>query len=70
MTFPLEDAGRWQRPLSKLRSWPAEAGQKQLPVLSGLHFGHTQPMLTLSYGARARIDCVAGSLTVLDAGVC
>jgi muramoyltetrapeptide carboxypeptidase LdcA involved in peptidoglycan recycling len=35
----------------------AEAGLPTVPVLSGLDFGHTQPMLTLPYGARARVDC-------------
>ncbi|MBU1306787.1 MAG: LD-carboxypeptidase [Alphaproteobacteria bacterium] len=47
----------------------AEAGLSQMPVLSGLDFGHTQPMLTLPYGATARIDCEAASLTILSAGV-
>jgi muramoyltetrapeptide carboxypeptidase LdcA involved in peptidoglycan recycling len=48
----------------------AEAGLTQLPVLSGLDFGHTQPMLTLPYGAKASIDCQAATLTLLESGVC
>jgi muramoyltetrapeptide carboxypeptidase LdcA involved in peptidoglycan recycling len=47
----------------------AEAGLPDLPVLSGLDFGHTQPMLTLPYGALARIDCTTATLSVLEAGV-
>jgi muramoyltetrapeptide carboxypeptidase LdcA involved in peptidoglycan recycling len=47
----------------------AEVGLPRLPVLSGLDFGHTQPMLTLPYGAQARIDCEMGRLTVIDSGV-
>lgn len=47
----------------------AEAGLAELPVLSGLDFGHTQPMLTLPYGAMAQIDCAAASLTITEAGV-
>jgi muramoyltetrapeptide carboxypeptidase LdcA involved in peptidoglycan recycling len=47
----------------------AEAGLSNLPVLAGLDFGHTQPMLTLPYGVRARIDCASASLTILDAAV-
>jgi muramoyltetrapeptide carboxypeptidase LdcA involved in peptidoglycan recycling len=31
----------------------AEEGLRDLPVLSGLDFGHTQPMLTLPYGVQA-----------------
>lgn len=46
-----------------------EAGLNDLPVLSGLDFGHTQPMLTLPYGAHAEIDCVSQRLTILEAGV-
>lgn len=46
-----------------------EAGRPQLPVLTGLDFGHTQPMLTLPYGALARIDCATATLTVLEPGV-
>ncbi|HWU19227.1 MAG TPA: S66 peptidase family protein [Devosia sp.] len=47
----------------------AETGLSGLPVLSGLDFGHTQPMLTLPYGARARIDCATGRFSILEAGV-
>lgn len=47
----------------------SESGLSSLPVLAGYDFGHTQPMLTLPYGAQARIDCDAATLTILDAGV-
>lgn len=47
----------------------AEAGLQHTPVLSGLDFGHTQPMLTLPYGAQAQIDCHNGALTIADTGV-
>lgn len=47
----------------------AEAGRPDLPVLSGLDFGHTQPMLTLPYGALAELDCETAALTILESGV-
>lgn len=47
----------------------AEAGRTELPVLAGLDFGHTQPMLTLPYGVQARIDCATATLTILESGV-
>jgi muramoyltetrapeptide carboxypeptidase LdcA involved in peptidoglycan recycling len=47
----------------------AEANLTSLPVLTGLDFGHTQPMLTLPYGANASIDCESGTLTITDPGV-
>lgn len=47
----------------------AEWGLTDLPVLAGLDFGHTQPMLTLPYGVQAEIDCASATLTLLEAGV-
>lgn len=44
-----------------------EEGLTRLPVLSGLEFGHTQPMITLPYGSLAQIDCDTASLTILEA---
>ena len=47
----------------------AEAGLPDLPVLSGLDFGHASPILTLPYGVRASIDSEAANLTIHEAGV-
>jgi hypothetical protein len=47
-----------------------QAGLHDLPVLSGLDFGHTQPMLTLPSGVAARIDCTTATLTIVEVGVC
>lgn len=47
----------------------AEADLPNLPVLSGLDFGHTSPILTLPYGVSASIDSAAASLTINEAGV-
>lgn len=47
----------------------AEEGLGNLPVLSGLDFGHTSPMLTLPYGAMAEIDCATAALTITEVGV-
>jgi muramoyltetrapeptide carboxypeptidase LdcA involved in peptidoglycan recycling len=46
-----------------------EAGLPDLPVLSNLDFGHTDPIFTLPYGVQAEIDCDAGSLTILETAV-
>jgi muramoyltetrapeptide carboxypeptidase LdcA involved in peptidoglycan recycling len=46
-----------------------EAGLRDLPVLSNLDFGHTDPIFTLPYGVMAEIDCDAGSLTILESAV-
>lgn len=47
----------------------AEESLHDMPVLSGLDFGHTQPMVTLPYGVQAAIDCAAATLTITEAGV-
>jgi muramoyltetrapeptide carboxypeptidase LdcA involved in peptidoglycan recycling len=46
-----------------------EAGLSDLPVLADLDFGHTDPIVTLPYGARAEIDCVAPTVRILEAAV-
>lgn len=46
----------------------AEEGLTALPVLSGLDFGHTQPMLVLPYGVLAEIDGDAVNLAIIEAG--
>lgn len=47
----------------------AEEGLDDLPVLSGFDFGHTQPMLTLPYGAMAELDCSSTAWRILSPGV-
>lgn len=47
----------------------AENGLQHLPVLSGLDFGHTQPMMTLPYGVEAQINCQTAQLTITEPGV-
>lgn len=47
----------------------AEAGRPDLPVLSGLDFGHASPMLTLPYGVSASIDSAAANLIINETGV-
>lgn len=42
----------------------AEAGREDLPVVANLDFGHTSPQLTLPLGGWARLDPVAGRVTV------
>jgi muramoyltetrapeptide carboxypeptidase LdcA involved in peptidoglycan recycling len=46
-----------------------ESGLPDLPVLADLDFGHTDPILTLPYGAVAELDCAAATVRILDAAV-
>ncbi len=46
-----------------------ELNLPNLPVLFGLNFGHTEPMLCLPYGALAEINCENGAFTILESAV-
>ena len=41
-----------------------ERGLPQLPVLANLDFGHTDPIVTLPYGATATIACETAQITI------
>ena len=47
-----------------------EEGLSQLPVVSRMDFGHTDPALTLPLGVMARIDCTEQTVTILESAVC
>ena len=46
-----------------------ELGRRDLPVVTHMDFGHTDPMMTLPYGVLAEIDCKAEQIRLLESGV-
>lgn len=46
-----------------------ELGRPDMPVVTGMDFGHTEPNSVLPLGALARVDPVARSVAILEAGV-
>jgi muramoyltetrapeptide carboxypeptidase LdcA involved in peptidoglycan recycling len=46
-----------------------EEGLADLPVVSGMDFGHTDPMFVVPYGVEAEIDCVERRLTIVENAV-
>ncbi len=46
-----------------------EQGLNQLPIISGMDFGHTSPTFTLPYGIQARIDCDAQTFSLIESGL-
>ncbi len=64
----MSDEQRKAQELAVLRALD-EAELQDLPVIADLDIGHTDPILTLPYGATARIECQTSSVTILDAGV-
>jgi muramoyltetrapeptide carboxypeptidase LdcA involved in peptidoglycan recycling len=46
-----------------------EEGLVDLPIISRMDFGHTDPMLVLPYGLQAEIDCDAGRFAIVESAV-
>ena len=46
-----------------------EEGLSELPIITHMDFGHTDPMFVLPYGVRAEIDCDARKFTILESAV-
>lgn len=47
-----------------------EEGLCELPVVTNIDFGHTDPMLTLPIGVTAEIDSNSKTISILESGVC
>jgi muramoyltetrapeptide carboxypeptidase LdcA involved in peptidoglycan recycling len=67
-SFPVEDHARYDEAL--LRVVRTELGLAELPIVTGMDFGHTDPFFVLPYGVRARIDCDARRFAILEPAVC
>jgi muramoyltetrapeptide carboxypeptidase LdcA involved in peptidoglycan recycling len=46
-----------------------EEGLTQLPIVTQMDFGHTDPMFVLPYGVRAQIDCDSRRFEILESAV-
>lgn len=46
-----------------------EEGLSELPIITHMDFGHTDPMFVLPYGIRAEIDCDRQKFTILENAV-
>lgn len=46
-----------------------EEGLTDLPIISGMDFGHTDPMFVLPYGVQAEIDCDEQQFAVIEGAV-
>ncbi len=46
-----------------------EEGLTELPVVTRMDFGHTDPMMVLPYGVQAEIDCDAQTFSILESAV-
>lgn len=44
-------------------------GLADLPIIAGMDFGHTDPMLVLPLGVQAEIDCTTQQITIVENAV-
>ena len=47
----------------------AENGLVDLPVMTNMDIGHTDPVFTLPYGVTAEVDCDAVTFSLMESGV-
>ena len=46
-----------------------EFGQKNLPIVTNMDFGHTDPQLILPLGVRAKVDCEQQRFSLVESWV-
>jgi muramoyltetrapeptide carboxypeptidase LdcA involved in peptidoglycan recycling len=65
--IPPEKFGEYDAVLSDAVS--EECGLTELPIVTGMDFGHSDPMMVLPMGLKARIDCDSRQFSILDSAV-
>ena len=46
-----------------------EEGWNELPIVTGMDFGHTCPIFTIPYGVRGQLNCDRQTFAVLESGL-
>jgi muramoyltetrapeptide carboxypeptidase LdcA involved in peptidoglycan recycling len=64
---PVADFDRYDEAIVKVVR--DEEGLTELPIVTQMDFGHTDPMFILPYGIRARIDCEGQRFEIVEAAV-
>lgn len=64
--IPLDDFEKYDQVLIQLLR---EFGREDLPIITHMDFGHTDPMFLIPYGAEAEIDPVERRFTILENAV-
>jgi muramoyltetrapeptide carboxypeptidase LdcA involved in peptidoglycan recycling len=64
--IPIEDFGAYDRVLINVAR---EFGRPDLPIVTRMEFGHTDPIFVLPYGVRARLDCSRREFSILESAV-
>jgi muramoyltetrapeptide carboxypeptidase LdcA involved in peptidoglycan recycling len=64
---PLEQFDEYDEAISQVIV--KEEGLTELPIITRMDFGHTDPMFVLPYGVQAEIDCEPPRLTIIEGAV-
>ncbi len=64
---PAAQFGRYDEAI--LQVVAEEEGLVDLPVVTRMDFGHTDPMFVLPYGVQARVDCERKTFSILESAV-
>jgi muramoyltetrapeptide carboxypeptidase LdcA involved in peptidoglycan recycling len=65
--IPIEKHAEYDKVLSQVVA--EEEGLTDLPIITGMDFGHTDPMFVLPYGIQAEIDCEAQRFAIVENAV-
>jgi muramoyltetrapeptide carboxypeptidase LdcA involved in peptidoglycan recycling len=65
--MPLEQFEEYDQVLRQVVA--GEEGLVDLPIITHMDFGHTDPIFVLPYGVQAEIDCDAQRFTILENAV-
>jgi muramoyltetrapeptide carboxypeptidase LdcA involved in peptidoglycan recycling len=61
-----DDAAKLELDAALVAVIGGEFGRSDLPIMSNMDFGHTDPQFVLPLGVRARLDCAAKSLELTE----
>jgi muramoyltetrapeptide carboxypeptidase LdcA involved in peptidoglycan recycling len=64
---PPEQFGQYDKAI--LQVVAEEEGLTELPIITGMDFGHTDPMFVLPYGVQAEINCARRQFAILEGAV-
>jgi muramoyltetrapeptide carboxypeptidase LdcA involved in peptidoglycan recycling len=64
---PAEEISRYDTALMAVVA--GEFGKREIPIMTQMDFGHTSPIFTIPYGARAEVDTARKILKILEPGV-
>lgn len=66
-TLPIEQHSDYDREI--LRIVRDEFGLSDLPIITGMDFGHTDPMFVMPYGVAAEVDCDLQEFRIVESAV-